>query len=284
MSLRRRDALGLLAAGAATPALAAPVRDPELVALEARVGGRLGVSALDTGSGKRLRHRASERFPMCSTFKLLAVAAILHRVDTDCEDLSRPVVVNKADVVGWAPVTSKHLDEKLPMESLCEAAIVWSDNGAANLILNALGGPQGVTGYAHFLGDKVTRLDRRELALNEGRPGDPRDTTTPDVTIGDLQKIFTGRALTPTSREKLERWLVADEQGKARIRAGTPAGWRVGDKTGTGNNATNDVAVLWPPGRAPILVAAYLHMAKAPLDDQQAALAEVGRIVARRFA
>ena len=283
MSLRRRDALGLLAAGAATPALAAPVRDPELVALEARVGGRLGVSALDTGSGKRLRHRASERFPMCSTFKLLAVAAILHRVDTDCEDLSRPVVVNKADVVGWAPVTSKHLAEKLPMQALCEAAIVWSDNGAANLILNALGGPQGVTGYARSLGDKITRLDRRELALNEGRPGDIRDTTAPDATVANLQKLFTGRALTSGSREKLERWLVADEQGKARIRAGTPADWRAGDKTGTGNNATNDVAVLWPPGRPPILVAAYLHLAKAPIDDQQAALAEIGRIVGRRF-
>lgn len=280
----RRQLVALLAAGAALPAHAAAPSDPELAALETRIGARLGVSALDTATGQRLRHRAAERFPMCSTFKLMAVAAILHRVDTDCEDLAGPVAVTKADVVGWAPVTSKHLGEKLPMEALCEAAVVWSDNGAANLILNALGGPQGVTGYARSLGDKITRLDRRELALNEGRPGDPRDTTRPDATVADLQKLFTGRALTPASRERLERWLVADEQGKARIRAGVPAGWRVGDKTGTGNNATNDVAVIWPPGRPPILVAAYIHLARASRDDQEAALAEVGRIIARRFA
>lgn len=279
--LSRRDALALLAVGAASPAFAAPAQgDPRLALLEARLGGRLGVSALDTGSGHTLRHRAGERFPMCSTFKLMAVAAILHRVDTDCETLDRQILVTKADVVGWAPVTEKRLGQKLPLRALCDAAITLSDNGAANLILNALGGPQGVTGYARSLGDRITRLDRRETALNEGRPGDPRDTTTPDATLANLGKLLAGKSLTPTSRTMLIDWLVADQQGLARIRAGTPAGWRVGDKTGTGNNATNDVAILWPPGRAPILVAAYIHLSPKPLAEQQAALAEIGRIAA----
>jgi beta-lactamase class A len=275
--LSRRAALATGAAALAAPAAAA--EDSRIAAIEARIGGRLGVSILDTGSGRRLRHRAAERFPMCSTFKFMAVSAILHRVDTDCEDLARQVLVDKAAVVGWAPVTSKHIGDKLPLAALCEAAITFSDNGAANLILRALGGPEGVTGYARSLGDKVTRLDRIELALNEGTPGDPRDTTAPDATVANLSKLILGKALTPASREKLEGWLVADKMGDARIRAGVPAGWRVGDKTGTGgHNATNDVAVIWPPGRSPILVAAYSHASAKPTAELEAALAEVGRI------
>ena len=278
--LGRREALALIAAGAVSPALAAPTaHDPRIAALEAKLSGHIGVSALDTASGRMLRHRAAERFPMCSTFKLLAVAAVLHRVDTDCEDLARQVMVDKADVVGWAPVTEKHIGEHLPLRTLCEAAITVSDNGAANLILNALGGPQGVTGYARSLGDRITRLDRRELALNQGAPGDPRDTTTPDATVANLRKLLVGEGLAPTSRSMLCDWLVADRQGEARIRAGTPAGWKVGDKTGTGTNATNDIAIVWPPGRAPILVAAYIRLSPRPAAEQEAALAEIGRIV-----
>jgi beta-lactamase class A len=279
--LTRRHALVLGAAVLATPALADSDRDPRIAAIEARLGGRLGVSILDTGSGKRIRHRAAERFPMCSTFKLTAVAAVLHRVDANSEDLARPVLVDKADVVGWAPATEKHIGQKMSLAALCEAAITLSDNGAANLILNSLGGPTGVTGYARSLGDHVTRLDRRELALNQGTPGDPRDTTAPDATVANLQKWILGKALTPGSREKLEGWLVADQMGKARIRAGVPSGWRVGDKTGTGgHNATNDIAVIWPPGRAPILVAAYSHTSPKPTAEIEAALADIGRIAA----
>ncbi|THD79232.1 MAG: class A beta-lactamase [Phenylobacterium sp.] len=279
--LKRRDALALIAAGVASPAFAAPAAETRIKALEAELGGRLGVAALDTGTGRRIAWRAHERFPMCSTFKLLAVSAILHRVDTDCETLERQILVDKADVVGWAPVTEKHIGETLPLAMLCEAGITQSDNGAANLILTALGGPQGVTGYARSIGDRTTRLDRREMALNEGTPGDPRDTTTPSATLGDMRKILTGKALTEVSRKRLTDWLVADQMGGARIRAGAPAGWRIGDKTGTGgHNATNDLAILWPPGRAPILVAAYSHGSPKPTDACQTALAEIGRIVA----
>ncbi|HEX3700300.1 MAG TPA: class A beta-lactamase [Phenylobacterium sp.] len=283
--LSRRDALALGSAALASPSAAAAAvaagDDPRIAALEARLGGRLGVAALDLGNGRRLRHRAGERFPMCSTFKLMAVAAILHRVDTACERLDRQVLVDRADVVGWAPVTGKHVGQKLSLEALCAAALDFSDNGAANLILNALGGPQGVTGYARSIGDRVTRLDRRELALNEATPGDPRDTTTPDATVGNLRKLLVEDRLSPASRKRLADWLVADQMGLDRIRAGVPAGWRVGDKTGTGgHNATNDVAILWPPGRAPILVAAYSHGSARRIEARQAALAEVGRIVA----
>ncbi|MDB5418940.1 MAG: class beta-lactamase [Phenylobacterium sp.] len=279
--LTRRGALALTAAGLALPARAAADFNRQIHDLETAAGGRIGVSAIDTGSGRRLRHRADERFPMCSTFKLLAVAAVLHRVDGGREQLARPIRVDKADVVGWAPVTSKHIGEPLPLETLCEAAMTLSDNGAANLILNALGGPRGVTGYARSLGDPTTRLDRREPELNRVGPGDPRDTTTPDAMAADLRNLALGKALGPQSRERLIAWLVANKTGDESLRAGAPKGWRVGDKTGSGptRGAVNDVAILWPPGRPPILIAAYTDGAPGELPRRRATLASVGRIV-----
>ena len=281
MPLTRRNALALTAAGLALPARAATAFNRQIHDLETATRGRIGVSAIDTGSGKRLRHRADERFAMCSTFKLLAVAAILRRVDTGRDQLARPVRIDQADVVGWAPVTSKHIGEKLPLETLCEAAITLSDNGAANLILNSLGGPKGVTGYARSLGDPTTRLDRRELELNRVGPGDPRDTTTPDAMVADLRTLALGQALSLPSRQRLIAWLVANTTGDESLRAGVPKDWRIGDKTGSGPplGGVNDVAILWPPGRAPILIAAYTYGAPGELPQRRATLAAIGRIV-----
>jgi beta-lactamase class A len=249
--------------------------------LEHATGNRIGVSALDTGTARRLRYRSGERFAMCSTFKLPATAAILSRVDAGHERLDRPVLVDRADVVGWAPVTEKHIGESLPLATLCEAAITQSDNGAANLILNVLGGPRGVTAYARALGDPVTRLDRRELALNSVGPGDPRDTTTPDAMVADLGKLALGTALSPASRARLVGWLVANQTGDECLRAGLPKGWRVGDKTGTGptGGAVNDVAIVWPPGRAPLLIAAYTDGGRGETPERRSTLAAIGRIV-----
>jgi len=286
MSLRRREALALLGAGAASPALAAAQKpDPKLTALEARTGNRIGLAVLDTGSGRRLGHRAGVRFPLCSTFKLLAAAAILHRVDTDCEDLGRKVAVRQADILSNSPLSEQHVGEAVTLGALCEAAVTLSDNTAANYILMALGGPQGVTGFARSIGDKVTRLDRRETALNEVGPHDPRDTTTPDAMLADLQKLTLGAALRPASRERLTGWLVANKTGGACLRAGVPADWKVGDKTGAWvpNGGVSDVAILWPPRRAPILAAAYTYGGPGDLAERRKALAEIGRIVARRF-
>jgi beta-lactamase class A len=164
---------------------------------------------------------------------------------------------------------------------LCDAAVTLSDNTAANLLLDSFGGPAGLTAHMRSLGDGVSRLDRRETALNEAAPGDPRDTTTPAAMLGLLRDTVLGTALSPSSRAQMAAWLVANKTGDKRLRAGVPAGWRVGDRTGTGgNNATNDVAVLWPPGRVPIVVAAYYAEARASEDERNAVLAEVGRLAA----
>ncbi len=271
--------LGLAAAGSAR---AAPAFEARIAAIEARRGGRLGVAVIDTGSGRSAGRRAHERFPMCSTFKLLAVAAVLARVDAGHERLDRWVRFGKADLLENAPVTSAHAAAAgMPLGELCAAAIDYSDNTAANLILASLGGPAGYTRFVRSLGDRFTRLDRTEPTLNTSIPGDPRDTTTPAAMTGSLRAVLVGDALSAGSRERLIGWLKGNQTGGHRLRAGLPRTWTVGDKTGTGaHGSTNDIGILWPPGRAPLLVAAYFTGSDAPIAEREAALAEVGRAIA----
>ena len=253
-----------------------------LATLEARFGGRIGVAALDTGTGRRLEHRAEERFALCSTFKVILAGAVLARVDARKESLDRRVPFSASDLLDYAPITSKNVKEgSMTVGAMCAAAVEASDNTAANLLLRELGGPEALTRFVRSLGDAATRLDRNEPSLNSNEPGDPRDTTTPAAMVGTVKRLLLGDALTPSSRKQLEAWLVASTTGKARLRAGVPPSWRVGDKTGTGaNGATNDVAILRPPGRPPILVAAYYSESQLSGPEREAVLAEVGLIVA----
>jgi beta-lactamase class A len=253
----------------------------QIAATQARLGGRIGVAALDTGSGKRFDYRADERFPMCSTFKFLAAAAVLKRIDEKQEQLDRFVSYDVKDILEYAPVTKAHLKEGgMTLGALCEAAIEQSDNTAGNLLLDAVGGPEGVTNFARSLGDQVTRLDRKEPHLNSAIPGDDRDTTTPGSMLADMTRILTGDVLSRSLRSRLEDWLRGNKTGAAMIRAGVPPNWIIGDKTGRGaNGATNDIAIMRPPDRAPVLLAIYSVGSTATANDRAAALAEVAKIV-----
>jgi beta-lactamase class A len=256
----------------------------KITGIEGRVKGRLGVAVLDTGSDRRFGYREDERFPMCSTFKLLAAAAILKRVEHGQETLGRRVHFSKSDLVTYSPATEKHLDDGMTVAELCEAAITLSDNTAGNLMLGMLGGPSGITAFARGMGDPLTRLDRTEPTLNEAVPGDVRDTTTPAAMAENLRKLMFGGALAKASSEQLKAWLLANKTGNARLRARLPAGWRVGDKTGSGERgSTNDVGILWPPDSAPLIVAAYLMDTAASTDQRNEALAAVGEAVAAVF-
>lgn len=270
----------LKAADAPPGAVGGPLT--RLAALEKLHGGRLGVAILDTATGRRINHRGEERFPMCSTFKLLAVAGVLARVDRGEESLGRRIEFAKADVVSYSPVTSERTGAPgMALAEICEAAITLSDNTAGNLLLDTIGGPAGWTAFARSLGDDISRLDRRETILNEATPGDPRDTTTPAAMLRDMQAVLVGDALSEASRSQLIAWLEATRTGDTRLRAGFPRGWRVGDKTGTSDNAvSNDIAIAWPPGRAPLLVTAYYAETPADADTRNAVIAEVGRIAA----
>jgi beta-lactamase class A len=263
----------------------AAARDP-LAVIEARVGGRLGVAAIDVSSGARLAYRAGERFAMCSTFKAMAVAALLKRVDAGQDHLSRFVRYGEADLLSYAPVTRAHVaDGGMTLGELCAAAVELSDNTAANLVLGSIGGPAGWTRFIRSIGDPSSRLDRNEPTLNTAVPGDPRDTTTPAAMAGNLKATLLGQALSPSSRDQLKTWMVAAQTGLARLRAGMPAAWQVGDKTGSGDHGTsNDIAVAWAPA-GPIVIACYLTGADAATSAaRDAAIADVGRLVAKTFA
>ena len=248
-----------------------------IAAVEARIGGRIGVAALDTGNTKHVEHRADERFPMCSTFKFLAAAAVMKRVDEKKEKLERFVPYGAKEILEYAPVTKEHLkDGGMTLGALCAAAIEQSDNTAGNLLLDAIGGPSGLTNFVRSLGDRLTRLDRIEPELNSAIPGDERDTTTPAAICSDIQRLLLGDALSEASRRQLEDWLQRNETGGPMIRAGVPKNWILGDKTGRGSNgATNDIAIMRPPDRAPILLAIYSVGSTATPTDRAAAVAEV---------
>lgn len=285
-SIARRTALAgslLILPALATPAVA----DRPAVAfaeLERRSGGRLGVAALDTADGRRIGHRANERFPMSSTFKFLAAALVLIRVDQGEERLDRRIVFSERDLVDPSPVTARRAGlDGMSLAELCEAAVTRSDKTAGNLLLSSFGGPAAITAYARTLGDNLTRLDRIETALNEATPGDPRDTTVPNTMLGNMQNLLVGEALSDESRERLVGWLMASAAGAGarRLRAGLPGDWRVGDKTGNGGNGTaNDIAIAWPTHRAPILIAAYFTGSAIADEARNAVIAEVGRLAA----
>jgi beta-lactamase class A len=252
-----------------------------VLALEKEAQARLGLAILDTGSGVRFEHRPSERFPMCSTFKLPLAAAVLGQIDLGRERLDRAIAIAESDIVAHSPVTKPRVGGSATVAELCEATMTESDNAAANLLLPIVGGTAGLTRFMRGLDRGVSRLDRVEPALNESRPGDPRDTTTPAAMAMMLQRLALGSVLSPTSRERLLGWMLANKTGARRLRAGLPAGWRVGDKTGAGaNGSDNEAAILWPPKRPPILVAAYLTQTPLPFEQTNAVHARLGRLIA----
>jgi len=249
--------------------------------LERSLGARLGVAMRDTANGARFRYRADERFPITSTFKFLAAAAVLARIDAGAENPDRRVRFTKSELVTYSPATEKYAGgEGMTITEICEAAITLSDNTAGNLLLASIGGPEGLTRYARSVGDEITRLDRVETDLNEARPGDARDTTSPAAMLGNLEKLLLGDALSAASRSQLANWMIANKTGDTRLRAGVPNGWRVGDKTGAGGHGTNnDIAILWPPTGKPVLIAAYLTECARSVEERNAAIAEVARIL-----
>jgi beta-lactamase class A len=249
--------------------------------LEASLGGRLGVHVLDTGTGATLGHRADERFAMASTFKAILAAAVLAR-SARAEDeglLQRVVRYGERDLITHSPITARHVGHGMRVADLCAATVQYSDNAAANLLLDVLGGPGALTAFARALGDTQFRLDRTEPTLNTALPGDPRDTTTPQAMVQTLCKLVLGDALPAPQRAQLRDWLLGNTTGAARIRAGVPEGWRVGDKTGSGRHgAASDIGVLWPPGRAPLVLAVYTWREAADAGMRDDVIAEATRV------
>lgn len=275
---------GSLLAGCVLPkaTFASALQDPAAILDTLGPGVRLGMAAMDAGNGRTLWHDGESRYAMCSVFKVPLAAAVLSMVDRSTLSLSRMVPFGAQDLLDYAPVVRAHESSgKLTVAELCAAAVEVSDNSAANLLLPLVGGPAGLSTFMRNCGDRVSRLDRFEPDLNTNLAGDPRDTTTPAAMIALLHQILIGRVLSPRSRDQLVAWMTGSTTGLGRIRAGLPGGWRAGAKSGTGmNGAVNDVAIFWPPGRSPILLATFISGGNAPLAEREAAHASVARYMA----
>ncbi|QDX28038.1 class A beta-lactamase [Sphingomonas suaedae] len=279
----RRTLIAGAAALAATPAFAQGKGPFDRI--RAETGGRLGVAVYDTGTGRRYFDGAEARFAMCSTFKVPLVAAVLARVDRGELDLAREIRFSAADLLSYAPVVKENLAKgALSIEALCEAAVVMSDNSAANLLFGQIAGPRGLTKFIREAGDTITRSDRDEPELNNVRDGEVRDTTTPEAMLWLMNRLLLGDILSAASRAKLIGWMEASPTGKDRLRAGLPRSWRVGDKTGTsGEGYFNDIAIATPPGRKPVLITCYLDAPGLDAAKANAAHARVGELVGALF-
>ncbi|MFE6747617.1 class A beta-lactamase [Kitasatospora purpeofusca] len=256
-----------------------------LRALETEHSARLGVFAKNIANGRTVAYRAHELFPLCSTFKTIAVAAVLRDLDRDGTFLARRLHYTAKDTAdsGYAPITGlpANLEAGMTVEELCAAAIQHSDNAAANLLLRELGGPDAVTRFCRSLGDRVTRLDRWEPALNSAEPGRPTDTTSPYALALTYARLTVGAALDPADRRRLTGWLLTNTTGSNRLRAGLPPTWTIGEKTGTGSyGTTNDAGVAWQADGRPIVVTVLSTKPTPDAPADEPLIAETARIVA----
>jgi beta-lactamase class A len=282
---RRAMLGGALALVPSLPAFAAGSWD-QFEALEKSSGARIGVGAIHTGTGHAVFYRESERFLMCSSFKLSLAAAVLARAEAGQESLDRVIHYQQSDLLEVSPATTKNLSTGMRIEDLAQAAVIYSDNTAASLLLAAIGGPAGMTKFWRSLGDETSRLDRTEPALNT--PDGDKDTTTPVAMLGTLKTMLLGDALKPASRQRLAAWMGGNTTGDLMLRAGLPKSWAVGDKTGryaqnATSNAAIDLAIATPPGGKPILITAFTMNSHGDDNAHQAVLADIGRILATEF-
>lgn len=252
--------------------------------LEQISGGRLGVSAIDTSNHHVIEYRSEERFPFCSTFKIMGVAAVLKVSTKDDTYLQRTIHYTKKELVEYSPITEKHLNEGMTIAELCHATITTSDNTAINLLMHLLGGPNAVSDFARTIGDDQFYLTRWEPELNSAIPGEQRDTTTPKTMRMSLQKLLLGSALKPKQRKLLRNWLIHNTTGDHRIRAAVSKEWVVADKTGTGGyGTTNDIGIVYPPHCKPIVLAIYFTQKEKNLPANEAIIASVTKTVMNEF-
>jgi beta-lactamase class A len=275
-------ALVIAATGMALPVLASDDTILETVqAIEVRLGGRVGISIHDTGADQHWAYRSDERFPLSSTFKPFACAAVLSRIESGAERLHRVIEIEEEDLVTYSPVTETRVNTVgMTIAELCEATITLSDNTAGNLILESIGGPNAFTDYMRSIGDETTRLDRWETDLNKGKPGDRRDTTTPRAATASLGLLLLGQTLSDNSREQLTTWMENDKVADALLRSALPENWRIADKTGAGGHgARSIIAVIWPPTSEPVVVSIYMIENDASFADRNQAIAEIGTAI-----
>ena len=247
---------------------------------EARLGARIGMAVFDAKDRTRWAHRGDERFPLNSTHKSFSCAALLKQVDRRVLALENVISIERASLVTYSPVMEK-TGGQVTLREACAASVSWSDNTAANIVTDAIGGPQAFTVFMRDIGDPHTRLDRKEPEMNEATPNDLRDTTTPNAIVESLRRIILGDVLREDSRALLTDWMINDKVADALLRATLPRTWSIADKSGAGGHGSRSiVAVIWPKDRDPVVVGIYITQTSAPMADSNAAIARLGSVLA----
>ncbi|PFR46767.1 class A beta-lactamase [Bacillus cereus] len=254
----------------------------EFSQLEKKFDARLGVYAIDTGTNQKISYRPNERFAFASTYKALAAGVLLQQNST--KKLDEVITYKKEDLVDYSPVTEKHVDTGMTIGQIAEAAVRYSDNTAGNILFHQIGGPKGYENALRQMGDRVTMSDRFETELNEAIPGDIRDTSTAKTIATNLKAFTVGNALPAEKREILTEWMKGNATGDKLIRAGVPTDWVVADKSGAGSYGTrNDIAIVWPPNRAPIIIAILSSKDEKGATYDNQLIAEAAEVVVNAF-
>ncbi|MBS9920589.1 CARB family carbenicillin-hydrolyzing class A beta-lactamase [Vibrio alginolyticus] len=252
--------------------------------LEQQTSSRIGVSVWDTQADERWDYRGDERFPLMSTFKTLACAKMLSDMDSGKLSKNATAKVDERSIVVWSPVMDKLAGQNTRIEHACEAAMLMSDNTAANLVLNEIGGPKAVTMFLRTIGDKATRLDRIEPRLNEATPGDSRDTTTPNAILNTLRTLVEGETLSYESRVQLKIWMQDNKVSDSLMRSVLPTGWSIADRSGAGGHGSRGInAIIWKENHRPVYISIYVTETELSLQTRDQLVAQISQLILQKY-
>ncbi|HHX8332807.1 CARB family carbenicillin-hydrolyzing class A beta-lactamase [Vibrio antiquarius] len=252
--------------------------------IEQQTSSRIGVSVWDTQTDERWDYRGDERFPLMSTFKTLACATMLSDMDSGKLSKNATAKVDERSIVVWSPVMDKLAGQNTRVEHACEAAMLMSDNTAANLVLNEIGGPKAVTMFLRSIGDKATRLDRLEPRLNEATPGDNRDTTTPNAMVNTLRTLIEGETLSYESRVQLKIWMQDNKVSDSLMRSVLPTGWSIADRSGAGGHGSRGInAIIWKENHRPVYISIYVTETELSLQARDQLIAQISQLILQKY-
>ncbi|MGF1778444.1 GMA family class A beta-lactamase [Vibrio nomapromontoriensis] len=255
-----------------------------IYSIEQSTSGRIGVSVLDSND-QQWHYKGDERFPMMSTFKTLACAKMLQDSDRGILDIDKTAPVKSDELIAWSPITEKMVGSLITIENACEATMKTSDNTAANIVLQHIGGPQGVTNFLRLAGDEVTQLDRFEPELNQAKVDDPRDTTAPNAMNKTLHHILFEDVLAQNSKKQLKAWMQGNTVSDSLLRSILPEGWSIADRSGAGANGSRGItAAIWNDEREPLIISIYLTQTNLSMSERNKVINEIGKAIFEEYA
>ena len=273
-------ALVLLSVFFSTSSLSHSLEPQSIEQIESRVSARIGIAVYDSATKQTWSYKGDERFPMMSTFKTLACANLLYDFENEGLDLGLKVDIESDDLIVWSPVTKHLVGKELSLENACTATMTMSDNTAANVVLTGVGGPNGLTEFLRLAGDSNTRLDHMEPELNHARPGDVRDTTTPNSMVVTLNELVYGNTLSQESKLKLKNWMMGNKVSDGMLRSILPNDWSIADRSGAGAYGSRAItAMVWSENRAPLIISISLTETEFTIQERDKVINEIGQLI-----